>query len=180
MLIGKNEIIEDHGSWLIVDVSTNAHPRACMSIDKGDYNNIISMGYGRIFAICCNSKGCLYAQTYKKTSVGKYIRPLIHRLISPESKIIDHIDHNGLNNRSSNLRPCSHSQNLMNSRKLTQGTSKYKGVCALKGRNKFIARISVDGESKYLGLFDDDKEAGEAYHQASLKYYGDFACVTNM
>jgi hypothetical protein len=52
----------------------------------------------------------------------------LHRVILGEpSNDIDHKDHNGLNNRRENLRPCSQSQNNANGRQ-QPGSSGFRGV----------------------------------------------------
>ena len=55
---------------------------------------------------------------------------LMHRLIMKAKKgqMIDHIDGNGLNNQRSNLRFCTHSQNMANKKGFKNTSSKYKGV----------------------------------------------------
>jgi len=65
-----------------------------------------------------------------RNTKGKTIR--IHRLVmnAPKGMMVDHIDHNTLNNQKSNLRICTHTQNQQNqkNRQHGRGSSKYKGV----------------------------------------------------
>lgn len=44
--------------------------------------------------------------------------------------------------------------------------SKYRGVCWHKRDKKWQARIWFEGNSKYLGYFDNEEEAAEAYQEA--------------
>lgn len=87
---------------------------------------------------------------------------------------VDHINHNGLDNRRSNLRLATHSENLRN-----QGPrrpmSRYKGVKFDRRINAWIATISVDGAQKRLGPFNTEKIAARAYDVAALEHYGEFA-----
>lgn len=99
---------------------------------------------------------------------------LMHRIIlnAPRNMCVDHINGNGLDNRESNLRLCSHRENLCNSKKQKNGiTSVYKGVSWDKSRNKWTAHIN-----KYnLGRFNSEIEAALFYNEAALKYHGKFA-----
>ena len=100
---------------------------------------------------------------------------LLHRIIykyhnedfdltdTSKNNQIDHININPLDNRIENLRVATHSQNQRNRNKLKNCSSKYKGVYWNKQRNKWEARIRIDGKKKYLGLFDNEQEAAEAY-----------------
>ena len=47
-----------------------------------------------------------------------------------------------------------------------RGKSRYKGVCLHKASSKFLARISIDGERRNLGYFEDEVEAARAYDRA--------------
>lgn len=93
---------------------------------------------------------------------------------------VDHINHNTLDNRRSNLRACTEKENTRNrlvSSKRSAMPSKFKGVFWDWQRNKWIARIIVDGKQKMLGRFFDEASAAIAYNRAAVQYYGDFACL---
>jgi len=45
-------------------------------------------------------------------------------------------------------------------------SSKYKGVCFDKSKNKWLSKIKVNGKSYYLGRFEDENEAAKAYNNA--------------
>lgn len=106
---------------------------------------------------------------------GDLIR--MHRLIMHlENKklIVDHIDRNSLNNQESNLRIATYSQNQLNKIKTTKITeSRYKGV--RKKHKKWEAKIVKDGKFIYLGLYTTEEEAGLAYNNGAVKYFGSFA-----
>lgn len=66
-------------------------------------------------------------------------------------------------------------QNMMNSKKQVNTSSKYKGVSFVKSRNKWIASICVDGIDKNLGRYNTEAEAVKARREAEKKYFGVFA-----
>jgi len=87
---------------------------------------------------------------------------------------IDHIDGNKLNDRFSNLREATRSQNLANKKCMRKGL---KGVTLHKRRTKDVwsACVQVNKKSIRLGFFGTEQEAHEAYCQAAKKYHGEFA-----
>jgi hypothetical protein len=100
---------------------------------------------------------------------------LLHRLIykyhnedfditySSKKNEIDHIDIDPTNNKIENLRVATHSQNQRNQNKQKNCSSKYKGVCWDKQKNKWKASICINSKSKYLGLFYNEEEASKCY-----------------
>jgi hypothetical protein len=102
----------------------------------------------------------------------------MHRQImnNPAGFVVDHRNREGLDNRKSNLRLATRSQNNCN-RKQMQGTSKYRGVCYNKRTKKWRAAISFNGMYKHLGLFETEEEAGRAYDEAAKELHGEFATL---
>ena len=88
--------------------------------------------------------------------------------------VVDHIDGNGLNNRRSSLRICTHRQNMWNSRPRGKG-SKYKGVCWDKSRKRWIVVVRRGDLHIHLGRFDDEVEAARAYDRKAFELFGEFA-----
>lgn len=87
------------------------------------------------------------------------------------TKAIDHIDGQPDNNRWSNLREASMSQNIANAKRRITNVSGYKGVSWVPQCSKW--RVRVGG--KHVGLFATVEEAGTAYAVAAQITYGDFA-----
>lgn len=114
-----------------------------------------------------------YAAT-QEPKTNKLIQ--MHRLILglTDHKIeVDHIDHDGLNNRRNNLRTANDSQQLWNQRR-----GKMRGVTFKDG--KWQARLSVYKKRLFLGRFPTKEEALNAYKVASKKYCKGFECYEDM
>lgn len=88
---------------------------------------------------------------------------------------VDHINRNKLDNRSSNLRTASQSQNNSNCCKRRKNTTGYKGVVLDKRTGKYVAQINSRGKHYYLGSFVTPSEAANAYDYYAIKMHKDFA-----
>jgi hypothetical protein len=120
---------------------------------------------------------------------GKYWRIMVsgviyrvHRLVwclihgaDPGTKILDHINGNGLDNRIENLRLANHSQNGSNQKKTHRNTSGTVGVVWHKSSKKWQAQIEVHQKNIYLGLFSSKADACAARKAAESRYFGSFS-----
>ena len=102
---------------------------------------------------------------------------MMHRVIMdpPEGVFVDHRNRNKLDNRRSNLRLCTKSQNNMNQSKRRDNTSGYVGVCWFKPRKKWRVEIRVEGKRIFVGSYANKIEAARFYNMAAMKYHGYFA-----
>ena len=105
---------------------------------------------------------------------------LMHRIImnNPDKKLcIDHI--NGAStrndNRKTNLRIVTYSQNLMNKGTISSNKSGITGIYWDKTNNKWIASITINKKHIALGRFNDFDEAVKARKKAEEKYFGEYA-----
>lgn len=101
----------------------------------------------------------------------------MHRIIArtPQGRETDHINGNKLDNRRSNLRICTHSQNGCNRSASKSSLLGFKGVSASKQTRRFKARITIRGKRIHIGYFDTPELASLAYRAASMNHHGAFA-----
>lgn len=101
---------------------------------------------------------------------------LLHRLIMncPDDKVVDHINHNKLDNRKSNLRICTQQQNSKNRSICSKNTSGITGVWWYKPCGKWCAQITYNKKRIHLGLFDTLEEATQARKQAEIDLFGEY------
>lgn len=104
----------------------------------------------------------------KESNFKKWI--LLHRLVTkaPVNKVVDHINHNTLDNRAINLRLVTDSENLQNRRGADRHnrTSRIRGVSWQKRARKWRVYVHVNGAQHHIGLFSDIKEAEKAAIEA--------------
>jgi hypothetical protein len=162
----SNDIIEDNGNWLLVDISTRRNKSSFMKIDKCDYELIRSESNARISAVI--SRGILYA---KIKIDGKYTP--VHKLILPNSECVDHENRDSLDNRRLNLRSCTQAENTRNRLAGSNNTSGFRGVSRVGKR--WRSRINDNCKTIQLGTFDTPEEAFKIRLDAEKKYYGEFA-----
>ncbi|WP_192798552.1 HNH endonuclease [Brucella anthropi] len=91
---------------------------------------------------------------------------------------IDHINGIRSDNRISNLRAASRSENLRNSFIRSDNTSGFKGVSYHQGTSKWMAYIKTDRKRIYLGLYETAEQAHLAYCEAAKVHHGEFAKVS--
>lgn len=116
---------------------------------------------------------CGYARLNLKS--GKRI--WLHRWVANADKnqFVDHKNHNPLDNRRSNLRLCTCSQNQCNRPKQSNNTSGFKGVS--KNGNRWGAKISYQGVTRHLGTYASPELAHYAYVAAAKRLHSNFACI---
>lgn len=78
--------------------------------------------------------------------------------------VVNHIDTNKINNKLSNIELVSHRENT--NRKHCKSSSIYTGVHWSKSKNKWQSSIYINGATKYLGVFETEIDASNAYQKA--------------
>lgn len=86
---------------------------------------------------------------------------------------IDHRNGNRADNRISNLRECSRSENMQNQKIPRTNSLGVKGVC--QDGNRYRADINCNGKRYRLGSFKTIEAAKTAYDAAAIRLHGEFA-----
>lgn len=121
-----------------------------------------------------NEHTTLQKSVYQTKTI--YMHRLILGIENPKI-LVDHKDHNGLNNQKSNIRTSTNQQNSCNKKKHAKASSKYKGVSWHKGICKWHSQIYADGKKKSLGYYPDEKKAADSYNIAARYYHKEFASL---
>jgi hypothetical protein len=148
---------------------TSGSNRIAFEIDHCDYREVskylwypkINRPGGHIYIIRWYRK--------KPKSIGSLILGI------PSTDIADHIDGNTLNNKRSNLRIATNSENVRSQKIHKNNTSGYKGVTWDKGHKKWLAQIMVNYKNCFIGYYDNPAEAHKAYFERAKVAFGVFA-----
>ena len=140
-----------------------------------------------------NGKGVLYVGArIPHPDGGYYIAPsdggrrarrktiLLHRVIMnpPPGYVVDHKNHNTLDNRKANLRVCTPLENARNVRQHKNSACKYKGVYK-SGKYSWAAQIRATEDAKtiHIATCPSPEEAALAYDAEAIKRHGEFAYI---
>jgi hypothetical protein len=143
-------------------------------VDDEDYEELIRHKWH------VSSKG--YATTWCPTKDGKDGVERMHRMVlglqRGDPRQGDHIDHTKkLDNRRSNLRIATRSENQMNRGRPRRGNNPYKGVTRSTHGDKWVGQIVANGKRYHLGTFSTPEAAHEAYKRAAIELHGEFANI---
>ncbi len=156
-----------------LDVSTPKYPDTFSSVDDGDFKRA---GKYKWHAYPGRTGRTLYAAR-RKGHRGKMekLHHFIMGVLPKNGYEIDHKNGDGLDNRKSNLRYCTHAQNSCNRRKQVNNTSGYTGVSWDKSTDNWKAQIKVAGKCLHIGRFSCLVKAAKAYDKEAIKHFGEFA-----
>jgi hypothetical protein len=161
----------------LIPLGLNArkHKGYFAKVDDEDYEELMKYSW---YASYASRIGGFYANRGKKIG-GRSFSIAMHRQImsAPEGMDVDHINHDTLDNRRSNLRLCLRGENNGNSRKRGKFSSRYKGVSRKKTERLWRASIQQGPRNVHLGRFESEEEAARVYDAAALEYFGEFALL---
>ncbi len=118
----------------------------------------------------------VYAHRTVRRADGRRTSQTLHQFLTGYA-ITDHINGDGLDNRRSNLREATVSENGHNRRRDSDGQSGFKGVSWHARSGKWQALIRANGPQRFLGYFATAGEAARAYDAAARELHGSFATV---
>lgn len=119
-----------------------------------------------------------YAQRSLNPGSAFMHRVILSRMLGRELTrldTVDHVHHKTTDNRRSEIRLASYSENMVNRPLLDNNTSGYIGVTWARDRSKWYVRVSKGHTRKHVGYFDDLIEAALAYDKAAEELFGNFA-----
>ena len=169
----KENIIDFESAEYAIGYTSKGEP---FWFDKEDYDKIKNY--------CWSYNNCGYLYARDRNSKQKI---LFHHLVMspiPDGVDIDHKQHppypgQKYDNRKSNLRSVTHSQNLMNRTMGTNNTSGNIGVSWNKEKQKWKAYITIGGKQIHVGYFVNKEDAIQARKAAELKYFGEYRYEAN-
>lgn len=131
----------------------------------------------RDFGWLSKYKWCVNSKNYVINRIGT-----MHKLIMnpPKGLQVDHINGNRFDNRRSNLRLCTVSQNCASRVSRVKPKSGYRGVTFHSSTGKWRACIKVNQNKISLGLFFDKEQAAFAYNNAAKVFFGAFAKLNSI
>lgn len=118
---------------------------------------------------------------YAARHVKRNITELMHRKIlnAPNKVLVDHKNNNTLDNQTSNLRLCTHSENMRNSKPHKNSSSQYKGVYLQirEGTSWWVSEIRFNSNKFFIGRFKNEIDAAKAYNIYAINLHKEFACL---
>lgn len=160
-----------------IPLSGKAGAGMVMIVDDDDYETMMAHKWFAYYKqkndrpyACANGKG---------GDERKHI--VAHRLILNPQKgeTVDHKNGNRLDNRKTNLRICTRSQNVQNKPYCKNSKTKIKGV-VLHECGRYRATINLKSKQIHLGYFKTLKEAALRYNEAAIRHFGEFAWLNKI
>ncbi len=131
-------------------------------VDDEDFENLNQFKW-----IAWKRKLNFYARRTKNTKGEMFF---MHHFVlgkPPKGMVTDHKDRNGLNNQRSNIRHCTQSENMMNTRRRSKFAPTQERIISgvwynHRAKKKWSANVKKNGARKSLGSFYTEQEAANA------------------
>lgn len=159
------------GEAFCVGLDENSH----FVIDSNDACEVLRHEWHMVMA------GAKLDTPYPASGIGGKITLLTHLLLPYASGfVIDHINHDTLDNRRINLRRATFSENSCNQRKLKASSSIYKGVSWKKAEQGWRASVRKGPTILRSELFQNERDAALAYNEMAARLHGEFALLNKV
>lgn len=135
-------------------------------VDEEDYYEVRKFNWAAI-----SSRNTFYA--VKNSKNNRIMHRFIMGLERGDNRVIDHINHDGLDNRKANLRICTNDENVLN--KKPSKNKRFKGAFYYAKNNSWTSSISYKGKCYRLGYFKTEEEAARAYDAKAKELHKEFA-----
>ena len=122
------------------------------------------------------SRSTKYPRCRNKKGETVYMHRLLMGLSHGDSRCVDHVNGNVLDNRRENLRICTRQQNACNKRNKALPKSGFRGVRKCSA-HRWQALLIRGGKAIMLGSYTNILDAARAYDKAAIHYFGEFACT---
>lgn len=109
---------------------------------------------------------------------GKKYTVRMHRFlmnITDKSIVVDHSNHNTLDNTRLNLRVCNYTQNGCNKTSRPNSSSKYLGVTFYTRKQKWAAAVTYNRKKYFVGYFSSEIDAAKARDKKAIEVQGEYA-----
>lgn len=144
----KNYQINEKGNFIEIEIKNKKQEKFIMLLDKEDLEKVRNSA----FTVYKHHTGSYYVRLYDR--ISKKNIP-VHRFIMncPADKVIDHINHNTLDNRKSNLRICTVLENCQNQKLRITNKTGFTYISKIPNKEKWIFSISKKA-LKYYKTFN--------------------------
>lgn len=150
----------------MIKLHSKSHSGYFAKVDDSDYEYLSQWKWGLRVV---NRKGSVYAYKSPGDSMAREI------MYPPKGKIVDHINHDTLDNQRHNLRVCTYSENMRNRGKLKNNISGIIGVHYSNTHKVWKASIKINGKNITLGASSCPLIVMLQRKKAEKKYFGEYA-----
>lgn len=145
-------------------------------VDEADYEHLSQWNWQ------FGANGYAVREQHYGMKDGKRVREtiLMHRVLldAPKSLDVDHTNEDKLDNRRSNIRLATRSQNKANMKAVKRKDDLPMGITynpSPRSKQPYMARVCMNGKSYFVGNFYQLKDAVDAYTAKKKELYGEFA-----
>ena len=153
----------------LIDISTPKYPNTFALVDDEDFDWLNQYKWT---AVSRRQGGTIYAMRK-----GVYMHRAILGIYKDYDGVINHRNHNGLDNQKRNYVLCADRSSSKQKISRTYKIKKYQGIIQHKADKKWTVAIRKGGEYIYIGRYHSEDEAAQAYDKKAIELYGEHAAT---